>query len=98
MLETDPPLLGRDTWATLEEPVASIRTDGAHLPLEIQPYKTGTSEEGAPADTATGVVSLKSRRNWAAGAAFATVVNLGLLFQLLENVRAARAPDGSASA
>ncbi|MEV6393590.1 hypothetical protein AB0M39_02220 [Streptomyces sp. NPDC051907] len=38
----------------------------------------------APADTATGLVPVKSRWNWAAGAAFATVVNLGLLFQSLD--------------
>ncbi|MEU9272658.1 hypothetical protein AB0E04_45815 [Streptomyces sp. NPDC048251] len=37
----------------------------------------------APADPATGAVPSKGRCNWAAGAAFATVVNLGVLFQSL---------------
>lgn len=36
-----------------------------------------------PADPATGVVLLKKRWNWAAGAAVATVVNFGVLFESL---------------
>lgn len=38
----------------------------------------------APADPATGVVLPKGRCNWAAGAAFVTVVDLGVLFQSLD--------------
>jgi hypothetical protein len=38
----------------------------------------------APADSVTGVVTPKSRWNWAGGAAMETVVSLGVLFHALE--------------
>ncbi|MFE4999278.1 hypothetical protein ACFRH4_50185, partial [Streptomyces mirabilis] len=38
----------------------------------------------APADPAIGTVPPKKRCNWAAGAAGATVVNLGVLFESLD--------------